>query len=105
MIVFAPVYQMMEQENSNSSETTKDKPSNDLIPTCLPTSNPVEPPMSITAVMETSSVSEGSNDCSINSIGYTADVSELQQAINYESPVKNLSTNQGWFKHGNNVAF
>lgn len=86
--------QIMEQQNLNSSETTKDKPSNDLVSSS--NLEPVPSQMSIATAIETSSLSEGSDDCSINSIGYTADVSELQQANNYESPVKRVSTNQGW---------
>ena len=96
-IVCTSVYQIMEQQNLNSSETTKDIPSNHLFSTSLPSSALPSQTSIATAItaIETSSISEGSDDCSINSIGYTADVSELQQANNYESPVKNTSTNQG----------
>lgn len=98
----------MEQDNLNSSQTTKDKLPNGLeglieslsahIPGFSNTTTSSQPstvtnvsasdhvPQLAIAANELSRLSESSGDSSINSIGYVADTSELQQPN--ESPVK-----------------
>lgn len=111
ILCIPPVYQKMEQVNHNSSQTTKDKlPTgleglieslsahiSGLAHTATMTS---EPSASISAndqtpvaTNEISRLSDSSGDSSINSIGYVADTSELQQP--YESPVKVGTTSNG----------
>ena len=103
----------MDLENTNSTETTKDKLPNNLeglieslsahIPLLADShevtvngSVPPQPTMAIAAVTEVSGLSESSHDSSINSIGYVADVSELNQPNDEnQSPVKNPPTSQG----------
>ena len=114
MLFVPPAYQVMDmdQENRNNSQTTKDKLPNNLkrlieslsahVPPLLANSHEVtkiasingQIPLPAIAANEISGISDSSHDSSINSIGYVADTSELNQPDN-GSPAKIPPTSQG----------